>query len=157
MKRLPPDAREWATRGVHWHAFARSRPREVPPPIRLRPTRLITAPDEVLSMPEEVATWIKNQTWKHVTRRSIHIPQHGVGHVGDANDREAEFTENYFTACRGDSIYVVVYAGPDEQYQWDLFVEAVTNEQCVFGCIDSFVPDPVPDPRLDTHDTDDPE
>jgi hypothetical protein len=127
---LPSD--EWEAAGVHWHAFAVTGPRRAvmrtggPVMLRNQP------PHAVLRSPWAVALWIDERTQEHVYRRQVWSASEGVWVlIGDEDDLEHLRRENYRIASRGDSIYTDIYS---ESVHHDLYVEAVTDGQCVHGC-----------------------
>lgn len=124
---LPSD--EWQVAGVHWHAFTEARGRD---DTTERIARRERTPDTVLRSPFEVARWIDQQTRRHVHHREVWAARDGQWvAIGDEEDLEHLRQENYGIASRGDSIFTDVYA---ESTHHDLYVEAVTDEQCRHGC-----------------------
>lgn len=132
---LPSD--EWQSPQVHWHAFTETRERDAPPP-RNRHEYRHRQPDAVLRSPWAVASWIDSQTRQHVTHREVWAA-HGQAWVaiGDEHDLEHLRRENYGIAARGDSIHTDIYT---DSIHHDLIVEAVTNEQCAYGCASPTTP-----------------
>lgn len=118
---LPSD--EWQTAGVHWHAFTEPGDRKA-----LREK----APEATLRSPWEVARWIDARTREHVYKREVWaLHERQWVSIGDEDDLEHLRQENYAIASRGDSIHTDIYA---ESERHDVYVEAVTDDQCRHGC-----------------------
>lgn len=130
---LPSD--EWSAIGVHWHAFVERRERNMPMRTGYRTDRLRRKPDSVLWSPWTVADWIDARTREHVHHREVWSSQEGEWvAIGDEDDLNELRRNNFMVASRGDSIYADVYT---LNVHHDLFVEAVTGEQCGRGCVDT--------------------
>lgn len=127
---LPSD--EWQAKAVHWHAFIEQRSGNLPMRVGYRADRLSKQPDAALWSPWTVADWIDARTREHVYHRevwSMHEQEWiSIGDEGDLNELRHN---NYMVASRGDSIYADIYT---QKIHHDLFVEAVTSEQCSHGC-----------------------
>lgn len=121
---LPSD--EWQAAGVHWHAFTDQRGTTD------RTARRAKPPEAVLRSPWEVARWIDARTREHVHKREVWALHERLWvSIGDEDDLEHLRQENYIIASRGDSIHTDIYA---ESERHDVYVEAVTNAQCRYGC-----------------------
>lgn len=127
---FPSD--EWQTAGVHWHAFVEARQPTELPATGDRIVRREREPDAVLRTPWQVADWIDKKTRKHVFRREVFASRDGQWvSIGDEDDLEHLRKENFGIASRGDSIYTDIYS---ETERHDLYVEAVNDAQCTYGC-----------------------
>lgn len=127
---LPSD--EWQSVGTHWHAYAETRPRDTHANTDKRIARRERTPDAVLRTPHAVVTWIDKQTRALVLHREVFAVREGMWiSIGDEDDLEHLRQENLLIASRGDSIYTDIYS---ESEHHDLYVEAVTDEQCTHGC-----------------------
>lgn len=127
---LPSD--EWQSAGVHWHAFAETRAPGAVSQTGERVARREAVPHAVLRSPWEVARWIDEQTRAQVDHRKVWSAGEARWvEIGDEDDLEHLRQENFGIASRGDSIFTDVYS---ESEHHDLYVEAVTDEQCQHGC-----------------------
>jgi len=127
---LPSD--EWQHPQVHWHAYVETRERDEAAGTAERVARREREPDAVLRSPWRVASWIDNQTRRHVNVRKVWAGHEGVWvTIGDEDDLEHLRRENYRIATCGDSIYTDIYS---ESEHHDVYMEAVTDEQCLHGC-----------------------
>lgn len=127
---LPSD--EWQVAGVHWHAFAETREHGASPRTGERMARREGKPGAVLRTPLEVASWIDAQTRTHVHNREVWVSSERLWvAIGDEDDLEHLRQENFGIASRGDSIFTDIYSMSE---QHDVYVEAVTDEQCIHGC-----------------------
>lgn len=126
------DPDRWKSAGVHWHAFTETRVHDEPARTANRIALRERAPEVVLRTPLEVASWIDKQTRVHGTNRKVWATSEGTWvAIGDENDLEHLRRENFGIASRGDSIYTDIYSEPVHH---DVYVEAVTDEQCLHGC-----------------------
>lgn len=127
---LPSD--EWHKPKVHWHAYLGRREPGSQARVGDRVARRERAPDAVLRSPFAVASWIDKQTRSHVLRREVFAMREGMWvSIGDEDDLEHLRQENFLIASRGDSVFTDIYS---ESQHIDLYVEAVTDEQCTHGC-----------------------
>lgn len=123
---------EWDTTGVHWHAFIERRERDAPMRAGYRADRLRRTPDSILRSPWSVADWIDARTREHVHHREVWSSQEREWiAIGDEDDLNELRHNNFMVASRGDSIYTDIYT---LNVHHDLFIEAVTGEQCGHGC-----------------------
>lgn len=122
-----PDA--WMRVGVHWHAYVEVRGDQPFPPISTRESRLLEAPDLVLTTPDAVAEWLAGMTRKHAHPEPVRLigPNGGLGHIGDDGHIEHDQETSIEVASRGNSLYLDF---PREQDRMHLWVEAVTAEDC---------------------------
>lgn len=129
---LPSD--EWQAGGVHWHAHVEQREALEPMRNGYRSDRLARVPDAVLWSPWAVAKWIDARAREHVWHREVWAShdEEWVA-IGDEEDLNELRQQNYFVASRGDSIYADIYTLNTHH---DLFVEAVTHDQCQHRCAD---------------------
>jgi hypothetical protein len=119
---------EWRWNRVHWHAYAIPRAHADERRGRFRFARLDTEPDAVLTSPVAVADWIEQQTRTHIhPRRTWALAERSWAEFGDADDLARSRRNHLVTASRGDSVYLDV---PTSSVPLDLFVEAVTDDQC---------------------------
>jgi hypothetical protein len=129
---LPSE--QWHTDRVHWHAFIEKRHRDTPMRTGYRSHRLRDTPKFVLWSPEQVAAWIDARTRDHVTHTQTWAAQEQTWvTVADRHDLNESLNLNVLTASRGDSIYVDVHT--HKTYHHDLFVEALTHDQCTHHCV----------------------
>ena len=127
---LPSD--EWQNPPVHWHAYLDRREPSTPARDAERVDRRERPPDAVLRSPYAVATWIDKRTRTHVLHREVFAMREGMWvSIGDEDDLEHLRQENFRLASRGDSVYTDIYS---ESGHIDLYVEAVTDDQCTHGC-----------------------
>lgn len=97
-----------------------------------RAVRWKRQPDSVLRTPWEVATWIDERTRAHGHRREVWVAREREWvAIGDEDDLAHLRQENFAIASRGDSIHTDIYA---ESKHHDLYVEAVTDDQCLHRC-----------------------
>lgn len=127
---FPSD--EWHTSGIHWHAHVEKRKALDPMRAGHRSDRLTREPQAVLWSPWDVATWIDARTREHVNHREVWAAHEREWvAIGDEDDLNELRRNNYLVASRGDSIYADIYTLSTHH---DLFVEAVTHEQCHHSC-----------------------
>lgn len=127
---FPSD--EWQTSGKHWHAYIDTRKADEVSRIDERIARRDRTPNAVLFTPQEVAKWIDEQTRKYVLHEEVWaIHERQWVSIGDEDDLEHLRQQNYIIASRGDSIYTDIHTVGTRH---DLYVEAVTNEQCQEDC-----------------------
>jgi hypothetical protein len=89
---------------------------------------LDTEPDAVLTSPVAVADWIEQETRAHIhPRRTWALAERSWVEFGDADDLARSRINHLVTASRGDAVYLDV---PTSSLPLDLFVEAVTDDQC---------------------------
>lgn len=123
---------EWEAAAVHWHAYAETTAEGTRSRTADRIARRDETPDAVLRTPLEVARWIEQQTRAHVSHREVYaIHSREWVSMGDEDDLAHLRRENVLIASRGDSIYTDIFSETDRH---DLYVEAVTHEQCTHRC-----------------------
>ncbi|RZS32487.1 helix-turn-helix protein [Herbihabitans rhizosphaerae] len=130
---LPSDEWQFPPR-VHWHGYHDTRPYDGSVPTGERVVRLAREPDAVLCDPWAVASWLDEKTRAHVLHAESFAFQNRMWvSIGDEDDLQHLREEHALIASRGDSIYTDIYT-PDENERHDLYVEAVTDDQCARGC-----------------------
>ncbi|WP_133794318.1 hypothetical protein [Actinokineospora alba] len=135
---LPSE--EWREVGVHWHAFVERREDGAPMRAGYRADRLSRPADAVLWSPWSVAEWMDARTREHILHAEVWSSQDRQWvSIGDEDDLDQLRQQNFVIASKGDSIYSDIYT--DANVHHDLFVEAVTREQCIHDC----APDPAND------------
>ncbi|WP_436498194.1 hypothetical protein [Actinokineospora sp. HUAS TT18] len=132
---LPSE--DWQQAGVHWHAFIERRETDGPMRTGYRQHRLRQAPNTVLWSPWSVAEWMDARTREHILHAEVwSIQDREWISIGDEDDLDELRQQNFLIASKGDSIYSDIYTSANVHH--DLFVEAVTHEQCTHDC----TPDP---------------